>query len=416
MRSNLWDCFVAAFLAMTVALSGCSAHPSRLSPIYTVPSGRLVWMGGMPVLVLRGSPYEMGYQHGALLQEQVHASVNNVMAFADRKLRIPLVGKWLVRKRLDRTWNDMAPFIPLDVKQELQGLADGAGISLAALQRVHVLPDLTSATCASFAAFGNATKDQRMIHARNLDWAIQSGVQRYSAVFVCRPAGKKAFVSVGWLGFIGVISGINERGISVAEIGAETADASLKGTPMPFLLKRVLEEGSNLEEAARILRTSPRTGGYNYLFADAFSRRAVALETTRSQVALFWADQEPAAAYALSVPNAIFRADWALDPAVRDLQTASRGDPTAPGLESPVGSTAYDVRYWGTGTLLRSFQGRIDPEIAMGIARAVAPASNIQSVVFAYPELWIANAKGRRPAATRTYRRLDLEELFRTGS
>jgi len=369
-------------------------------------------MNGMPVLVLHGSPYEMGYQHGALLQERVHASVKNVMAFADRELKIPFVGKWMIRKRLDQTWVRMVPFIPLDVKQELQGLADGAGIPLETLRRVHALPELMSTTCASFAAFGNATKDQRMIQARNLDWAIQSDVQRYAALFVCHPAGKKAFVSVGWLGFIGVISGINERGISVAEIGADTADASLKGLPMPFLLKRILEEGDDLEEAVRIVRTSPRTGGYNYLFADAFSHRAAALETTRSQVALFWADEEPAAAYALSVPNTIFRADWALDPAVRDLQTCSRGNPKAPGPESPVGSTAYDVRYFGTGTLLRSFQGRIDPEIAMAIARAVAPASNIQSVVFAYPELWIATAKGRQPAAVGIYRRVDLEELF----
>ncbi len=366
----------------------------------------------MPVLILHGSPYEMGYQHGALMPEQVHASVNNVMDFADRGMKVPLVGKWFVRQALDRAWNQMASFVPLDIKQELQGLADGSGIPLQTLQRVHALPELMATSCSSFAVFGGGTKDGRLIHGRNLDWAIQSDVQRYSALFVYHPAGKNPFVSIGWLGFIGVISGINQQGISVGEIGAETTDVSLKGVPMAFLLRSVLEETDDLEKAVEIVRTAPRTGGYNYLFADAKLKRACVLESTRRQTAVFWADQEPEVPYAVPVPNAIFRADWVLNPEVRQLQTASNGDPSKPGLESPVGSTAYDVRYRGVGSLLLSFHGRVDPEIAMAIARAVAPPSNIQSVVFAYPELWVANARGRQPAALGRYQRVDLEELF----
>ncbi|MBI3615538.1 MAG: hypothetical protein HY211_03360 [Candidatus Omnitrophica bacterium] len=399
-------------IGLSTLLAGC-APAQRLGPIYTVPSGRLAWVAGIPVLILHGSPYEMGYQHGALLQEEVHASVDNAMAFVDGQIKVPLAGRWFARRALDRAWNQMAPFVPLEIQQELQGLADGAGVSLRDLQRVHALPELMSSSCSSFAAFGQATREGRMIQARNLDWAIQSNVQRYSALFVYHPAGREPFISIGWLGFIGVISGINQRGISVAEIGAKTKDARLKGTPMPFLLRRVLEQALDLEEAVSIIRTSPRTGGYNYLFANSTGRRAVALETTRSQAAVFWADQEPKVPFALYVPNAIFRSDWALDPAVRDLQTASRGNPSQAGLESPVGSTAYDVRYCGMGTLLQTFHGKIDPEVAMAIARAVAPSSNIQSIIYAAPELWIANPKDRQPAAMGTYHRVDMEDLFK---
>jgi hypothetical protein len=62
--------------------------------------------------------------------------------------------------------------------------------------------------------------------------------------------------------------------------------------------------------------------------------------------------------------------------------------------------------------LIQRFHGRINPEIAMAIARAIAPESNIQSVVYAYPEVWVANARERKPAAQRRYLRLDLEELL----
>jgi hypothetical protein len=354
----------------------------------------------------------MGVQHGALLREEVRASVGNMMAFVDREVGIPVVGGFLARRTLDRAWSRMAPFVPLEIQQELKGLSEGAGIPLKTLQQVHALPELMVTTCASFAAFGKATRDGRLIQIRNLDWAIQSEVQRYSALFVARPEGKHPFLNIGWLGFIGAISGINDSGISISEIGAETQDVDLKGIPMPFLLRRVLEEADHLDEAVDLVCSSTRTGGYNYLFADAKPGQAVALETTKSRCAVFWADQEPKTPYGVFVPNVVLRSDWALDPQVRDQQLAAKGDPNRPGLEPPVGSKAYDVRYAGQGQLLLQFHGQIDPEIAMAIARAIAPSSNIQSIVYAFPQVWVADAQAKQPAALGRYLQVDVRSLL----
>ncbi len=397
---------------VALLLSGCAGSQRPQPILTTVSSGRLTWAGEVPVLHLYGSPYQIGFQHGTLLREGVRASVANMNAFINRGVGIPLAGRWLARRKLDQTWRQMEPFVPADYLEELRGLSEGAGVPLRALQRIHALPELMATTCASFAACGAATRDGRLIQIRNLDWAIQSDVQQYAAVFVVRPEGRAPFISIGWLGFIGVISGINNRGVSVSEIGSKTSDFGLKGIPMPFLLRRVLEESDGLDKAVALVKEAHRTGGYNYLFADAQQKKAVALETTHSQCAVFWIDQEPKPLYALPVPNTIFRSDWSMDPAVRDRQRSSRGDPRKPGLESPEGSKAYDVRYRGQGLLLRQFHGRIDPEVAMAIARAIAPSSNVQSVVYAYPELWVANAVGRKPAAQGKYFRLDLKELF----
>jgi len=46
------------------------------------------------------------------------------------------------------------------------------------------------------------------------------------------------------------------------------------------------------------------------------------------------------------------------------------------------------------------------------IAQAVAPESNVQSVVFAWPQMWVANAVGLTRAAHSTYHELDARELF----
>jgi isopenicillin-N N-acyltransferase-like protein len=415
LKGNVWvvhlGCVLLPF-AMGWMASGCASHRTDAPIFATVPPGRLSFIEDLPVLYLEGSPYEIGYQHGSLMRQQVRASVRNAMAFADRQLGIPGLGRWIVRRKLDQAWKQMEPFVPPRYLEELKGLADGAGIPLVTLKRVHAIPDLTSVACASFAVSGSATLKGEMIHIRNLDWAIHSGIQDYAAILVVRPVGLKPFVNIGWLGFIGVITGINDRGISVAQIGAESADADLAGIPMPFLQRKVLEEADNLHEAVEIVRRADRTVGYNYLFADAQAKQAVALETTHSHCAVFWMGSEPEGPYVESVADAIFRSDFALDEQVRQRQWAARGQPDRAGLESPVGSSAYDIRYRGQAALLRRFHGAVDPEVAMAIARAIAPNSNIQSVVFAYPRLWVANAQGNRPAASQRYREIDLRTLF----
>lgn len=366
----------------------------------------------MPVLHLRGSPYEMGYQHGSLLRREVRDSVENILAFADSHLTMPGLGRIIVRRKLDRTWRMMKPHVPERYLEEMQGLADGAGIPLQLIQRVHALPDLTAVACANAVVKGAAVKNGRLIHIRNLDWAIHSNVHRYAALIVHEPDGKKPFLNIGWLGFVGVLSGISKDGISVGQIGAETIETGLKGTPMPFLLRRVLEESDRLDQAVKIIETGPRTVGYNYLIADAKTKNAVALETTRKRCAVFWLGKEPHHPDALRVENGILRSDLAMDPLVRDLQLACFGNPHRLGKESPGGSSAYEVRYRGQALLLNQFYGKIDPEIAMAIGAAIAPSSNIQSVVYAYPQVWVATAFRRRPAAQGAYQQVDLEELF----
>ncbi len=369
-------------------------------------------IGGLRVVRLAGGPYELGRRHGEALREEVHASLRHVLGFFRGYLKVPWVSAMAVNWWLDSAWALAVPFVPADALQELRGLADGSGVPLRELFRLHAIPDRTY-SCSNFAAWGRATAGGRLIHVRNLDWDIEAGVQRFPVVFVVRPSGKRAFVNVGWAGFIGVLTGINETGLSIGQIGAETADATFRGEPMVFVMRRVLEEASTLEEAASLIRQARRTVGVNYVVADAKAKRAVAIETTRRHARVFEADDpaEHRVPYARPMADAVFRADTAMDPGIRERQIASGGDPRRPGLEVPSGS-AYEVRYLGQAAGLHAQFGALDAEAARAIARAVAPRSNIQSVVFAWPDAWIANARGLTPAAQTTYHRINLEQLL----
>lgn len=367
---------------------------------------------GLRIVHLSGTPYELGYQHGSAIQAEVRASVSHVLGYFRRYLKIPLVRTWAANWWLDRPWRAAKPFIPADYLEELKGLADSSGVALRDLYRLHAIPDRTY-SCANFAAWGRMTRDGRLIHLRNLDWNRDAGIQQFAAVFVVRPAGKQAFLNIGWAGFVGVLSGVNERQLSIGQVGAETLDATFRGEPMVFLMRRVLEEADTLEEAAGLIRSARRTVGVNYVIADAKARRALAIETTHRDVQAFEADDpaEREVAYARPMADAVFRADPAISPKIRDRQRASKGDPRRPGLEPPAGS-AYEVRYLGQAAGLKAASGNMDPLAAQEIARSIAPDSNIQSVIFAWPQCWVANAQGRVPAARTTYHRVNAQQLL----
>ena len=385
----------------------------HLSLVATAEAARVEYDEGLPIVHLSGTPYELGRQHGETLREEVRASVSRVLGYFRAYLKIPLVRSWAVNWWLDVAWNPAKPFIPPDYLEELRGLADGSGVPLRELCRLHAIPDRTY-SCSNFAAWGRATAGGRLIHVRNLDWNIDAGIQRFAVVFVVHPDGKRAFVNAGWAGFIGVLTGVNDARLSVGQVGAETVDATFQGEPMAFLMRGVLETAGTVEEAAAIVTAAPRTVGVNYVFSDAGAKRAIVLETTHRHARSFQADDpaEHGVSYARPMPDAVFRADAAMDPVIRDCQLASRGDPRRPGLEDPAGSSAYDVRYLGQADGLMAQFGTLDPESAKQIARAVAPNSNVQSVVVAWPDLWVANAQGTTPAARTTYHHLNAAKLL----
>lgn len=391
-------------------VAACCLVACHVSPVSLEASE---FPDGLRVVHISGTPYELGRQHGEALREEVRASVRRVLGYFRGYVKIPLVGSWLADWWLDAPWKAAQPFLSADRLEELRGLSDGSGVPLRELYRLHAIPDRTY-SCSNFAAWGRATAGGRLIHMRNLDWSMAAGIQEHAVVFVVRPKGKHAFINVAWAGFIGVLTGVNDATISVGQVGAKTVDADFHGEPMVFLMRRVLEDAGTLDAAAKMVVEAPRTIGANYVFADANTRRAIVLETTHRRAKLFEADDasEHAVSYARPMADCVFRADAAVDPLIRERQLASHGNPARPGLEDPSGSSAYDVRYLGQAAGLGAYYGSLDPVTAQRIARAVAPDSNVQSVVFAWPELWVANAHGTTPAAQQPYHRLNAKQLF----
>ena len=113
--------------------------------------------------------------------------------------------------------------------------------------------------------------------------------------------------------------------------------------------------------------------------------------------------------YAIPIENAVMRADEAMDPTIRSLQTCAN----APNM--PYGSNSYDHRYKGMATRIKENYGKIDQNIALEILKAVAMVNvNLHSVLYCTTdlELWVAHAKGTEDAAKQPYVHYKMKELF----
>ncbi|HET6879178.1 MAG TPA: hypothetical protein VFI31_03420, partial [Pirellulales bacterium] len=70
---------------------------------------------------------------------------------------------------------------------------------------------------------------------------------------LCGMRRRVMLVNVTYSGFIGSVTGMNAEHVSVGEMGGG-GRGHWGGTPMAFLVRRVLEEAETLDEAVAIFR------------------------------------------------------------------------------------------------------------------------------------------------------------------
>ena len=69
--------------------------------------------------------------------------------------------------------------------------------------------------CSGFAVFGSATIDGKMYHGRVMDYMTTIGLQDAATTFIVEAKDQIPFANVGYAGFIGSVSGMNAKAISL---------------------------------------------------------------------------------------------------------------------------------------------------------------------------------------------------------
>ena len=131
--------------------------------------------------------------------------------------------------------------------------------------------------CSTVALSAAASPDEVARFGRNLDFWSLNVADKYTTLFVVRgDGGRYAYASVGWPGMIGVLSGMNEHGLCLANMEVPRSMRPPTAMPYPLLYRTVLERCRTVGEAITLLRATPRQTANNLMLMDAAGDRAVA--------------------------------------------------------------------------------------------------------------------------------------------
>ena len=344
--------------------------------------GWLETIDGYPVLHLKGTPFEMGYQHGALLRDHCRQNMKTILVDQAESVKLVEVGPLKVTPRtaIDMIIAFQQPHVAPRFFEEMEGLAAGSGMPVADVRAGNFIPELFH--CSGFALAKSATKDGNLLHGRVLDYAIDWGLQDHAVVMVYEPEGHQPWVNVSYAGFIGSVTGMNAAHISVGEMGGGGL-GHWNGRPMALLVREVLETALSLEDAISTFRDGPRTCQYYYVIADGETNEAVGME-----------------------------ASW-------DVFTVIKPGESHPLLSKPVKDCVLlsaGTRYDELARQTAAGHGGFTAENALRLMdRPIAMNSNLHNVLFepATTKFWVANASSdKKPAAEQKYYSFRLTDLL----
>lgn len=200
-------------------------------------------------ITVQGTPYERGRTYGQLCREEIGVSIKVYQMLFDGLKGI----QWEDARRISEQYLSLTRDFEPDYAEEIQGIADGAGVDLLDIAALNARTEIMYAQsakaadvkeCTTISLTPPAAEGGRVIAAQNWDF---SGLLRDSVVIVhVYQEDKPNFVMVAEAGMIGGI-GMNDRGIAVM-LNALRAEVPCQGIPLRARMRAMLE-AENLSEA-----------------------------------------------------------------------------------------------------------------------------------------------------------------------
>jgi len=366
-----------------------------------------------PVVRLSGTPYAMGHTHGTVLGPGIRQLEQVFLVFLAqlygggtagwvRARAIHLVMRLLAGASVLRYW-------PRAYRDELRGMvagmkaSGGGGFDLTRLAVINAFDDLAGAwthrslACSAFAIRGRGG----MIVGRNLDYpVIPHCLAALNTTFIVQPQGRIPFVSWGWPGYIGVVTGINAQRLSL--LTSPTHDASVRGTPEGLVNRLLLEDTTTPHEAFDRLASLRRTIGNNLLLATPVEAHVIESSRSRTKIR------------AVAMDRLVVTNHYHL-PEMAPLQAGFAKFPHSPldsrflSLEgSQERATDIAAQLHVGMTVEQAMQVLMDPSLVSG--------GQVQSMVMdlAAGEVWVAKGPAV-PVCAAGYQHIALVDLFADG-
>ncbi len=260
---------------------------------------------GIWEMYIEGAPYERGVIYGKLAKELVQKQER---VFVDQIDRFVPSSTWqqFLRLMLDFFNKNLPDHIPLENQQEIYGISHafsddydyisskyGRILNYHAAHDIgHALNDYSMVGCTSFAVKNEKSEDGKLLVGRNFDFYVGDAFAEEKIILFIKPDKGHAFVSYSWAGFTGVVSGLNDQGLSVT-INASKSDLPTSSkTPISLLVREILQYASTIDEAIAIAKSKSTFVSETILVASKKDGRAVLIEKSPSKLGVHDTNQD----------------------------------------------------------------------------------------------------------------------------
>ena len=151
----------------------------------------------------------------------------------------------------------------------------------------HAMQEYMLVGCSAYGAWGEQTENGELIVARNFDFYVGDRFAQNKILMFCKPQEGHRFVSVTWPGMIGVLSGMNDQGLSVTINAAKGSIPLSSATPVSILARQILQYASTIQEAYALAEKTQVFVSESFLIGSAREKRCAVIEKSPTRQALY---------------------------------------------------------------------------------------------------------------------------------
>ena len=255
---------------------------------------------GLYEMYLEGNPYERGYINGLLSQELVKRQEDFFVNRLNQMLPSSVYQYFL---KMFVLWfnKDLDESIPEEYKEEIFGVSQFASDRYSYIGRPyqrllnyhgahdigHAMQNMNLVACSSFGLWNEYTSDSSLLIGRNFDFYAGDEFAQEKIVLFMKPNKGYNFMMVTWGGMTGVVSGMNDRGITVTLNAAASDIPSGSATPVSIISRDILQYSKNIQEAFTIASRYKSFVSESFLIGSANDHKVVIIEKTPDTTVLY---------------------------------------------------------------------------------------------------------------------------------
>jgi isopenicillin-N N-acyltransferase like protein len=258
---------------------------------------------GLWEMYIEGDPFERGVAFGKLTSELL---LYQESTFIEQiKKLVPSTG-YLKFLKYFTAWFDrnLDKNIPEEYKLEIYGTSFacspefdfiGSGYQRqlnyhAAHDIGHALKSLNMVGCTSFSCWNGRSADSSLITGRNFDFYMGPEFAENKIVCFYNPSSGHKFMMISWADMIGVVSGMNDKGLTVTINAAKSSIPGQASTPVTILAREILQYAENIDQAYSIAMSRKLFVSESILIGSVKDGKSAIIEKSPDKIDIVYPD------------------------------------------------------------------------------------------------------------------------------